>query len=93
LIFEKIPERKFPKNKIKEVMQMWQLVIVFILGFAVGFMLAQIILVPKVVGVLRVDRSDPDEAPYLFLECEKTPDLNQKYVTFEVLHKNYISQK
>ncbi|MBR3739255.1 MAG: beta-lactamase induction signal transducer protein [Clostridia bacterium] len=37
----------------------------------IGFALAIILKKEKPIGTLRVDRSDPDEAPYLFLELEQ----------------------
>lgn len=49
----------------------------------------------KPVGVIRVDRSDPYEAPYLFLELEKDVSsiMNEHFVTLEVQVKNYITQE
>jgi hypothetical protein len=50
----------------------------------------------RVIGTLRVDRSDPDEPPYLFLELmnEGYAKLQtQEYVTFQVLRENYIPRE
>lgn len=49
----------------------------------------------KPVGTLRVDQSDPDGGPYLFLEISKDPTKlpNQKYITLKVNVENYISHK
>lgn len=49
----------------------------------------------KPVGTLRVDRSDPDDNPYLFLELSEDPSKlpNQKYITLKVDVKNYISHQ
>jgi hypothetical protein len=46
-------------------------------------------------GYLRIDTSDPDDNPYLFLELTKDVSTiyKKKYVTFEVNTQNYISQK
>lgn len=49
----------------------------------------------KIVGRLRIDRSDPEDGPYMFAEIFKgVGDISKmKYVTFEVCNENYISQK
>lgn len=50
---------------------------------------------PKTVGTLRIDRSDPDDAPYIFLELEADPQVleHESYITLRVSRENYISQK
>lgn len=50
---------------------MWIAAIGLIAGALIGFALAIILKKEKPIGTLRVDRSDPDEAPYLFLELEQ----------------------
>lgn len=49
----------------------------------------------KFVGRLRIDRSDPEDGPYMFAEIFKgVGDISKmRYVTFEVCNENYISQK
>ena len=49
----------------------------------------------KPVGTLRVDQSDPDDNPYLFLELSGDPKklTNQKYITLKVNIENYVSHK
>lgn len=42
-----------------------------VLGLLLGFGLSSVIKREKPVGTLRTDRSDPEEAPYLFLELEQ----------------------
>lgn len=46
------------------------------------------------VGVLRVDTSDPDDGPYLFLEISKDPHNleHNSYVKMRVNTTSYISQ-
>ncbi len=46
-------------------------------------------------GWLVVDRSDPDDGPYLFLETKIDPAIieQKEFVTFEVVSKNYISHE
>lgn len=61
-----------------------------VIGFVIGIKSHH-----KPVGTLRVDQSDPDGGPYLFLEIPKDPTKlpNQKYITLKVNIENYISQK
>lgn len=49
----------------------------------------------KPIGTLRIDQSDPDEAPYLFLELSEDPRelMKSTYVTLRVNAESYISQK
>ena len=49
----------------------------------------------KIVGRLRIDRSDPEDGPYMFAEIfNGVGDISKmKYVTFEGCKENYISQK
>lgn len=45
-------------------------------------------------GKLRIDRSDPSENPYLFLEATISVGeiSRKKYVVFQVSNENFISQ-
>lgn len=65
-----------------------------VVGIMIGFTVSVIYHKNKVKGVLRIDKSDPD-GPYLFLELASDPSIleKQKYVTFEVNTKSYISHK
>lgn len=47
------------------------------------------------VGTLRVDTSDPDDGPYMFLELSKDVRtvMSKKYIVLKVNTKNFISQK
>lgn len=70
-----------------------EFVLVLAIGVLIGFFVRGFAK-PDIIGILRLDRSDPD-SPYLFLEME--PDSMQKiehrkYVTMEVMIKNYISR-
>ena len=69
-------------------------VLLLLLGFVLGGVITQIIFGAFRIGVLRIDRSDPD-GPYLFLELSKDVSYfsNKKYVLLRVNDKNYISQK
>lgn len=69
----------------------------FIIGLLIGILLGLIvhkIRMPKYVGHLRIDRSDPD-SPYLFLELSESFDhvVRSEYVTLKVDTRSYISQK
>lgn len=69
-------------------------VLLLLLGFIFGGVITRIIFGAFGIGVLRIDRSDPD-GPYLFLELSKDMSYfsNKKYVVLRVNDKNYISQK
>lgn len=78
-------------------------VISAVIGAAIGIAVSAIFIFVKsrkaknVIGDLRVDRSDPDEPPYLFLELYDSSAmqtiLKSKTVEFNVRVENYISQK
>ena len=75
-----------------------EFVVIFISGVLIGCAIASAIFrlkTDKVDGILNIDRSDPDDGPYPFLELTKSlNDLSRKkYVTFKVENKNYISPK
>lgn len=70
------------------------MVLVFFIGVAVG--IAIMLLMPKdpIMGVLRIDRSDPFEGPQLFLELKVNANEIAEHdtVTFEVLDQSYITR-
>lgn len=49
----------------------------------------------EIVGTLNMDRSIPDDPPYIFLELNVPPDyiFDKEYVYLRTDRKNYISQK
>lgn len=63
------------------------------IGVSVGVLLKQT--KRNVIGTLRVDHSDPQDDPYLFLELNKplSEFISKKYVRLKVCVKNFISQK
>ncbi len=71
------------------------LLIIFGIGVLIGFVCATIATRTKSVGSLRVDTSDSDDSPYLFLELSKDiGDIyRQKYVILRVNIKNFIPHK
>lgn len=69
-----------------------QAIIFLAIGIVVGCILSRLI-PKKIVGTLRVDHSDPDSGPYLFLELKHggmETMRKKKYVLFEVNLKSYI---
>lgn len=73
------------------------LVLIAILGgFLIGVLTSRFLFKEKSVGSLRVDQSDPDSGPYLFLELDRDSAeaiYKKRYVRLRVDLKNYISQK
>lgn len=76
-----------------------QFIIGLLIGILVGaialyFPLRSVINRHRPIGNLRVDRSDPTDAPYLFLELDAGTDVNtiirSKYATFRVKVKNFL---
>ena len=69
-------------------------VLLVLIGVVIGLIGALMCLAGSSVGTLRIDHSDPTEAPYLFLELDKPVDAiaNKKRVMFRVNKKNYISK-
>lgn len=66
-----------------------------VIGILIGFVLACFGVSLLSVGTLRIDRSDPDDGPYMFLELEKNVHFvsSKKYVLLKVSNQNYISQQ
>ena len=59
----------------------------YLIGILIGCIMTLIIFRTRSVGVLRVDSSDPDDGPYLFLELKSNPQtiVKKKYVVLKVL--------
>lgn len=72
-----------------------EFVLIFIVGFLIGTGVVLIAYRTYSVGALRIDRSDPSEPPYIFLELDKgVGDISRKKnVILKVKNENYISQK
>ena len=72
------------------------LIIVLLIGVVIGMLVSRFVFREKSVGSLRVDESDPDSGPYLFLELShKGADAiyKKRYVVLKVNIKNYISHE
>jgi hypothetical protein len=95
LVFEKLPGGKFHKIFLKGGCAM--LIILSILaGIIISFLIFKATSRPKISGTIRVDQSDPDTEPYLFLELQNgigASIIQKKYVTFKVLVEDYIPHK
>ena len=62
-------------------------------GIALCYLATHLTLKKSIVGTLRVDRSEPDEAPYLFLEVEHggmEKIQKKKMVMFKVDLSSYL---
>lgn len=73
---------------------MW-IVLALIGGILVGVAASAVYFRARTIGSLRVDRSDPSEPPYLFLEVEKNPDALQhgRLVVLRIRKENLISHE
>lgn len=71
------------------------MIFIFIIGIAVGSVMTIIITKPRPIGVLRIDTSDPDSPPYLFVELSRgIGDIASKgQVIFDVKVENLIPPK
>ena len=63
-----------------------------LIGLSAGIWFAN--LDRKEVGTLKIDDSDPDDGPYLFLEIPSNPNVlkKYKYITLKVDVDNYVSR-
>src|SRR5574344_1527554 len=96
LYVKKSPVRKFGKTNLKGGNYMVAIcLLIFAMGFLVGGVVIAVVLYEKPVGTLRIDTSDPDEAPYLFVELSESvvKIYDKKQVTFYVNTQKYVSRK
>ena len=70
-----------------------KMIIAFLVGVLIGTIIYAIAVKTASIGTLRIDQSDPEDSPYLFLELNKniTVISSKKYVTMKVDLRNYIS--
>jgi len=76
-------------------MEIFISVLIFILGVVIGLLLYSGYVRRRFVGIIRVDKSDPSDAPYLFLELRKSvQDVEaSKYVILQVKVENFVKQE
>ena len=70
--------------------------VLILFGILAGIIIAKVIFQEKPIGSLRVDESDPDSGPYLFLELDPgsvDAIYKKQYVRLRVQIANYISHK
>ena len=70
--------------------------IILVIGILIGLFIERYIFQEKPIGSIRVDHSDPDSGPYLFLELDSggaNEICKKSRVSLRVEIKNYISQK
>ena len=74
-------------------MNLDKLIIAFLVGVLIGTIIYAIAVKTASIGTLRIDQSDPDDSPYLFLEIKQGVNVisSKKYVIMKVERKNYIS--
>jgi hypothetical protein len=64
-------------------------------GYIIGAIVTMLIFRAFLVGTLRIDRSDPNDRPYMFLELSKDVKSvsDKSYVMLKVSNENYLSRK
>lgn len=64
-----------------------------VVGYIIGAIVTMLIFRRFIVGTIVVDRSDPADPPYLFLELDKDVSsiTSKKYVITRVATRNYVS--
>lgn len=69
--------------------------VMFLVGCIVGFIVHKLFMDKTSVGFLRVDRSEPEEGPYLFLELHRGMEdiLDKEYVRLKVKKEDLIPRK
>jgi hypothetical protein len=90
------PGGKFGKRFFERWGQNMELIICIIVGIIIGIVFGRRVFRSDVVGSLRVDQSDPDSGPYLFLELSHEgvdAIYKKKYVVLKVNIQDYISHE
>lgn len=72
-----------------------ELTLIFLAGVCIGVSITTIIFRTFLVGALRIDTSDPNDNPYIFLELSKGMDTvtSKKYVILKVNLKSFNPRK
>lgn len=70
-------------------------IIIALIAVVIGFLIGRTTKHDRPLGDLRVDRSDPDSGPMLFLELNTDIPtiMRQRYATFCVKVENYLPHK
>lgn len=64
-------------------------------GYVIGVIITSIMFNRCSVGYLRVDRSDPEDIPYLFLELDKSVHYisSKSHIVLKVKNQDFISHE
>ncbi len=85
------------KNVLERIGFMWIYICTALLvGIVFGSQIMRHLYQTKTIGSLRVDRSIPDEKPYLFLEIGRgniEQLAKEEFVVLKVKNENYLTQK
>lgn len=67
------------------------MVVVYVVGAVMGYILAKGLSRPKTIGTIRIDRSD-DDGPYMFLELDEPVSAfsNEKHVCVEIKNEDFL---
>lgn len=92
---EACPDHIHMLERVPPNISVWWMWLVggLLVGFGIGWAISQLQNQKNAAGVLREDRSDPTEAPYLFLELEPdgmTKIHKSKTVVFKVDLNGYL---
>lgn len=70
-------------------------IFIFIVGFLIGGVLSLTLYKRHCAGTLRIDTSDPNESPYLFLELAEPIEIiaSKHDVSFRVDLESYLPQQ
>lgn len=69
-------------------------ILYLVIGIVVGFIVGCLLSREKTVGTIQVDRSQPNEPPYLFLELDHHVEWKEKKsVRLRVLNQNLASRE
>lgn len=72
-----------------------EIVVLCLVCIFIGMVIGKTQMKVQNIGILQIDRSEPDEPPKLFLKelnCYPEEIAKKKYVTMRVLEENFISQ-
>lgn len=74
---------------------MLKLILILLLGIAIGVVSTVVISRKKAVDELLVDTSDPEDGPYMFLNLKHTPVeiMQKKHVTLKITITNLLSHE
>lgn len=74
---------------------MLSITIVFIIGILIGSIATNAIYQQARTGTLRVDTSDPEDGPYMFLEIDKGVEniTSKRYILLKVDLHSYLPHK